>query len=113
MGVVGAFAAWLVITKAQAIAQGISAVATGTSTLAIFAQTWAVQGLRAAWVGLNTAMKANIYILIISIIIGLITWIVQLWKTNDKFAAALMRAWNAILGFSIKYLSSSCVLGME
>ncbi|NGP60056.1 phage tail tape measure protein [Paenibacillus thiaminolyticus] len=98
-GVVGAFAAWLVITKAQAIAQGISAVATGTSTLAIFAQTWAVQGLRAAWVGLNTAMKANIYILIISIIIGLITWIVQLWKTNDKFAAALMRAWNAILGF--------------
>ncbi|PZM65342.1 phage tail tape measure protein [Paenibacillus dendritiformis] len=98
-GIVGAFGAWLVITKAQAIAQGISAVATGTSTLAIFAQTWAVQGLRAAWIGLNTAMKANIYILIISIIIGLITWIVQLWKTNDKFAAALMRAWNAILGF--------------
>ena len=98
-GIAAAFGAWLVVTKAQAIAQGIQAVATGTSTLAIFAQTWAVGGLRMAWQGLNATMKANVFIFIVSAIIGLIVWLNQLWKTNDKFAAGFMRAWNAILGF--------------
>lgn len=98
-GIAAAFGAWLVVTKAQAIAQGIQAVATGTSTLAIFAQTWAVGGLRMAWQGLNATMRANVFIVIISAIIGLIVWLNQLWKTNDKFAAGLIRAWNAILGF--------------
>ncbi len=44
-------------------------------------------------------MKANIFIFIISVIIGLIVWLVKLWQTNDNFAAALMRAWNGILNF--------------
>ncbi|MCK9862029.1 tape measure protein [Paenibacillus sp. ATY16] len=48
---------------------------------------------------LNATMKANIYVLIISLVIGLIVWLVKLWQTNDQFAAALMRAWNSILNF--------------
>lgn len=52
-----------------------------------------------SWGTLNAAMKANIFIFIISVIIGLIVWLVKLWQTNDNFAAALMRAWNGILNF--------------
>ncbi|TCM93135.1 tape measure domain-containing protein [Paenibacillus sp. BK033] len=48
---------------------------------------------------LNATMKANIYVLIISLVIGLIVWLIKLWQTNDQFAAALMRAWNVILNF--------------
>ncbi|WP_201008186.1 tape measure protein [Paenibacillus glycanilyticus] len=48
---------------------------------------------------LNATMKANIYVLIISLVIGLIVWLVKLWQTNDQFAAGLMRAWNSILNF--------------
>jgi len=98
-GITGAFVAWRLATLLQAAAQGIAALATGGGTLAIFAQTLATLGLAAAWGTLSTAMKANIFILIASIIIGLIIWLVKLWQTNDQFAAALYRAWNGILNF--------------
>jgi hypothetical protein len=98
-GIVAAFVAWRAITLAQSIALAIQAATTGTGTLAIFIQTLAVSGLAAAWGTLNAAMKANVIILIISIIIGLIVWVIKLWKTNDDFAAGIMRAWNSILNF--------------
>lgn len=47
----------------------------------------------------NAVMKANPYVLIATLIIGLIVYFYRLWKTNDEFAAAMMRAWNVILGF--------------
>lgn len=47
----------------------------------------------------NAVMKANPYVLIATLIIGLIVYFYRLWKTNDEFAAGMMRAWNAILGF--------------
>lgn len=47
----------------------------------------------------NAVMKANPYVLIATLIIGLIVYFYRLWKTNDDFAAAMMRAWNVILGF--------------
>ncbi|MBY9078310.1 hypothetical protein KIH86_17630 [Paenibacillus sp. HN-1] len=98
-GLVTAFAVWELGTLAVAAAQGIAALATGTSTAAIFLQTLATSGLAAAWGTLNTAMKANIIILVVSLIIGLIIWLVKLWQTNDQFAAGLMRVWNTILNF--------------
>lgn len=98
-GIVAAMAAWTLATRGQALAQKVMAFATGTGTFAIFAQTLATQGLAAAWTTLNTAMKANIIFLIISLVIGLVAWLVHLWKTNDDFAAGFMRAWNEVLGF--------------
>lgn len=47
----------------------------------------------------NAVMKANPYVLIATLIIGLIVYFYRLWKTNDEFAAGMMRAWNGILGF--------------
>ncbi|RXZ77246.1 hypothetical protein EBB07_33785 [Paenibacillaceae bacterium] len=98
-GLVGAFTAFLVVSRLYAAQQAIAALATGTSTAAMFYQTMTTQGLAAAWRGLNTAMKANIFILIASLIIGVIVWIVNLWQKNDAFAAAMMRVWNTILNF--------------
>lgn len=86
-------------TKAVAIATAIATAATKAGTIAFALKTAATLGLAAGWRTLNTAMKANIFVLIISVIIGLITWIVKLWKTNDKFAEGLMRVWNSILNF--------------
>ena len=98
-GIVAALTAFKIGTLGVAAAQAIMALVTGTGTVAIFLQTLATSGLAAAWGTLNAAMKANIFIFIISVVIGLITWLVHLWNTNDAFAAALFRAWNAILNF--------------
>ena len=98
-GIVAAFGAWLIMTRAQAVAKGILAARTAIMTGAIIAQTAATQGLTAAWRMLNAAQKANVFLLLISAITALVLWLVHLWKTNDKFAAALMRTWNGILNF--------------
>ncbi|GEM_PF-636718 len=47
----------------------------------------------------NAVMNANPFVLVATLIIGLIVYFYRLWQTNDQFAAAMMRAWNAILGF--------------
>ncbi|GKU79854.1 tape measure protein [Paenibacillus sp. L3-i20] len=98
-GVATALGAMAIGTKAVAIATAIATAATKAGTIAFALKTAATLGLAAGWRTLNTAMKANIFVLIISVIIGLITWIVKLWKTNDKFAEGLMRVWNSILNF--------------
>lgn len=98
-GLVGALGSLALIMAVNKLAMIVGAVATGIQTAALFIQAAAVNGLKVAWAGLNTVMKANVYILIITSIIALITWLYNLWKTNDQFAAGLMRAWNAILNF--------------
>ncbi|MEK3784136.1 hypothetical protein [Paenibacillus sp. FSL R5-0810] len=98
-GVVGALGALALIMAVNRIAMIVGAVATGIQTAALFIQAAAVNGLRVAWAGLNTVMKANVFILLITSIIALAVWLYNLWKTNDQFAAGLMRAWNAILNF--------------
>lgn len=98
-GIAAATTAWYIATNRQAIMSAALAVKTAISTVAIYAQIVATLGLKAAWQGLNTAMKANIIILIISLVVGLIVWLIKLWQTNDSFAAGLMRAWNVLLGF--------------
>ncbi|AWP28708.1 cell envelope integrity protein TolA [Paenibacillus sp. Cedars] len=98
-GLVGALGSLALIMAINKGAMIVGAVATGIQTGALFIQAAAVNGLKYAWMGLNTVMKANVYILIITSIIALITWLYNLWKTNDQFAAGFMRAWNAILNF--------------
>ncbi|MCY9540915.1 phage tail tape measure protein [Paenibacillus alvei] len=98
-GIVAAFGAWLISTNSQAISTGVLAARMAILTAAIFTQTLMTQGLAAAWRTLNAAQRANVFIVLIGAIVALVAWLIQLWKTNDKFAAALMRSWNAILGF--------------
>lgn len=50
-----------------------------------------------AWLGLNAALLRNPYVWVAVAIATLIAWLINLWRTNDEFAAALMRAWNWIL----------------
>ncbi|WP_438491017.1 hypothetical protein [Paenibacillus sp. IHBB 3054] len=47
----------------------------------------------------NAVMNANPFVLVATVIIGLIVYFYRLWQTNDQFAAAMMRAWNTILNF--------------
>ncbi|HIW31941.1 MAG TPA: tape measure protein [Candidatus Paenibacillus intestinavium] len=98
-GVATAMGALLAVTIMTKVATLAVAAATVYQTIVNFAATLATYGLATAWRTLNTAMKANVIILIISIVIALIVWLVNLWNTNDKFAAGLMRAWNSILNF--------------
>ena len=80
-GIAGAVLFWNLAMKALSIGKAI------------------VDGLKLAWQGLNNVMKGNIFILIVSLVVGLIIWLYQLWQTNDEFAAGLMRAWNNVLNF--------------
>lgn len=98
-GLVGALGSLALIMALNKVGMIVGAIATGIQTAALFVQAAAVNGLKFAWAGLNTVMKANVYILIITSIIALITWLYNLWQTNDQFAAGFMRAWNAILNF--------------
>ncbi|WP_240353124.1 tape measure protein [Cohnella algarum] len=98
-GITAAMLAWLIMTQRQAIMQGVLAVQSGITTAATFAQTAAVFGLRTAWLGLNAAQRANVMVFLITVIAGLIVWLIKLWQTNDQFAAGLMRVWNTILNF--------------
>lgn len=52
-----------------------------------------------AWTILNAAMKANVFITIISVVIGLITLFWNLMATNDTVYTTVMRAWNGLLNF--------------
>lgn len=70
-GVVGAVAAFVAITQGASIA------------MAIF----------------NAIMNANPFVLVATLIFGIIAALIALWNTNDAFAAGFMRAWNGILNF--------------
>lgn len=86
-------------SQLAAVMEGIKMAAAARTTIVLFAQALATQGLSAAWRTLNSAMKANVIILVISLLAGLIAWVIHLWNTNDAFAANLMRIWNKVLGF--------------
>lgn len=45
---------------------------------------------------LNATMKANVIILIISLIAGIVTAIINLWNTNEDFRSAVTNIWNGI-----------------
>lgn len=91
-GIVSAIAAWKAIQLIMIVVQTILIAKMLIEFIMLI-------GLRTAWSLLSSTMKANVIILIISLIIGLIVWLIKLWNTNDEFAAGLMRTWNNILNF--------------
>lgn len=96
VGAIGTLYAIMILTKFATMA---ATAVTVVQTLVTFAQMVATYGLTTAWGALNTVMKANVFILVISLLIALGVWLVNLWKTNDAFAAGFMRVWNSILNF--------------
>ncbi|PNQ78866.1 hypothetical protein [Paenibacillus sp. F4] len=98
-GVAAAFVAWNFAMKSVGITLGIIKFATGTSTMAIFAQTLATRGLSAAWATLNTTMKANVFIAILTVLVAIVTWMYEVYTTNDMVAAAMLLKWNEVLNF--------------
>jgi len=56
----------------------------------------AILGVRGAMLLLNTAMKANIIGLIVSLVIGLVAAFVTLWKNNEGFRNFWIKLWDKI-----------------
>lgn len=77
-GIVGALGAYLLLTQGMTVA------------------LWLANAAQAA---LNAIMNANPFVLIATLIIGVVTALITLWNTNDAFAAGLLRVWNGILNF--------------
>jgi hypothetical protein len=79
--------------------QLISRAYTVLVTVAQQGQQLATLGLKNAWSAMNATMKANVIILIASLIVGLIAALVSLWKTNDAFALNFLKVWHGIQNF--------------
>lgn len=58
--------------------------------------TKATQGMTIAQAALNAVMNANPFVLVATLIAGLVTAIVTLWNTNDGFRDAVKAAWDKI-----------------
>ncbi|WP_053374256.1 hypothetical protein [Paenibacillus sp. FJAT-27812] len=79
--------------------QAIMTASTTAGTAAFALKTLVMRGAIAAWGTLNAVMKANVILIIIALIMGLIVYIIALWQKNDAFAIGFLRAWYGILNF--------------
>lgn len=90
---------WILDNK-DTLISGIVAIGAGMAAwnlaTMITGVVTAVKNLATGVTVLNTAMKANIIGIIVSLIIGLITYIVTLWKTNEDFRNSVINIWNKI-----------------
>ncbi|OAB26196.1 hypothetical protein PMSD_26040 [Paenibacillus macquariensis subsp. defensor] len=112
-GLVGAITAWNLIAigfnTVLGIQNGLMAISAANAAFAsgmTLAQAAATTTATGAQVGLNAALLASpltwvilAIVAVVAAIYFLVRWLIDLWKTNDKFAAGLMRAWNGILNF--------------
>ena len=74
----------------------LSGVATGFMAIkAIEFAKW-LKGAITGFEGLNATMKANIFILVASLVASLIGYLVNLYKTNDEFRKKVDTAWAAV-----------------
>lgn len=79
--------------------QQLSQVYTALTNIAMGIHKTITEGVGKAWNQLNTAMKANVIFLIISLVAGLVMMLINLWKTNDTVALFMLKVWNKILNF--------------
>lgn len=56
----------------------------------------ATEGQTIAQALLNAVMNANPFVLVATLVVGLVTAVITLWHTNDDFREALIKAWEAI-----------------
>lgn len=66
------------------------------ATAAFQAYKLANEGATIAQWAMNAAMNANPFVLIATLVAGLVAAIITLWNTNEGFRNALINAWNAI-----------------
>lgn len=66
---------------------------------AVGALTTAINIAKIAQAALNLVMNMNPYVLIASLIIGVIVALVSLWKSNDQFRIGVIKIWYSILNF--------------
>lgn len=87
---------WLIdnMGTLQPIIVGVaSAVGVLAAALAI---QGVINGVSKAFSLLTATMKANTFVLVASLIAGLVTWFITAYKTNDEFRQKVDKAWAAI-----------------
>lgn len=101
-----AFAGWIKQNQAwlKPLAVTIAAVAAGFFLFSGVASiiggiTSAIALFRGGFAALNATMKANVFILIASLIVGLVAGFIYLWKTNEDFRNFFIATWNNIKSF--------------
>ena len=73
----------------------IASIIQGVTT-AITAFKTANEGATIAQAALNAIMNANPFVLIATLIAGVVTALITLWNTNDEFREAVTAAWEAV-----------------
>ena len=66
----------------------------------------ATEGQTIAQAALNAVMNANPFVLVTTLIVGLVAAIITLWNTNEDFRNALISAWEDIKSAANKIFSS-------
>ena len=72
--------------------------------------TKVVTGFKGAFAALNVVMKANIFGIIVSAIVGLVALFIYFWKTNEGFRNFFIGAWEAIknaLGVAVEWIKGA------
>lgn len=87
-GVTAAFVAFKTAMMIASIIQGVSS--------AITAFKVANEGATIAQAALNAVMNANPFVLIATLIAGVVTALMTLWATNEDFRNAVITVWNAV-----------------
>lgn len=86
-----------VLDNLPTIAPKIAGIATALGVLAAaLAIQGVINGVAKAFSVLNTVMKGNVFILVASLIAGVVTWLVTAYKTNDEFRQKVDSAWDSI-----------------
>lgn len=83
-GIAAGFVAWNVASMIQGVVSAIKGIATANEAAA------ASQGV------LNAVMNANPFVLIITLLSGLIVAIITLWNTNEDFRNSVIEIWTNI-----------------
>lgn len=83
-GIGAGFVTWNVASTIQGVVQAIKAFKAAN------------EGASAAQIILNTAMKANPFVLVATLIAGVVTALVTLYTTNEDFRKKVNNAWDSV-----------------
>ena len=103
-----AFGGWVKQNEAWLKPLAVTLLAVGGTLLAfqavipiIMGITNAVALFKGGFAALNVVMKANIFGLIIAVIVGLVAGFIYLWKTNEDFRNFFINIWKGISSFFV------------